>query len=157
MKFKGKKTVGEVPHLAEIRELLEDVTEVSSVDMVRFVVCAASDDLVREINSTEDLQILVLMIIMLRGVKLTGSPKGSVAAADRDIAAWATTLRVCFATEELRRRSLASGVVYPKNLFSDDEEERKSSARYNLVDEIPEDLSEGARSILTEARHLDLN
>jgi hypothetical protein len=157
VKFKGRKTAAEVPHLAEIRELLEDVTEVSSADMVRFVVCAASDHLVQEINSTEDLQIVVLMIIMLRSVSLTGSPDNEVGDTSGDIAAWATTLRVCFATEELRRRNLARGIVYPKNLFSLDEEESKSAAQYNVAEEIPQDLSDGARRILMAARRRELN
>jgi hypothetical protein len=157
VKFKGRKTVGEGSHFAEIRELAEDVTEVPSVDMVRFVVCAASDSLVREINSTEDLQLVVLIIIMLRSVSLTGSPDNEVGDTSREIAPWATILRICFATEELRRRNLARAIVYPKNLFSPDEEESKSSAQYNVAEEIADDLSDGARKILIAARRRDLN
>ena len=157
MKFKGKKTGPETPHLAEIRELLEDATEVPRVDMVRFIVCAASDDLIRATNSTEDLEIPLLIILGLSSISDTGSAGNYVCDSSKEMADWATTLRVCFAAEELRRRNLARSIVYPKNPFSAHEEESKSSAQYKVVAEIPADLSDRARGILTLARRIDQN
>src|SRR5580704_5355932 len=99
------------------------------------MVCAASDDLVRAINSREDVELILLIGIGLKSVYETGFGNRTLCG----------QLRMLVAFEDLRRRRFARNVKYPANLFSGESvSDDSGAAQFDVTSEIPCDLTERA-------------